>query len=194
MLALINNLQDEIRDLKAKYSALIDSRASSGNPSNIMVGEDIINEVYERNKRSRNIISSRNIIIYGSHESGTSKQQQIDLDNVTVQNLMEEVGIQCEQIKPIRLGRFDPLDNVTVQNLMEEVGIQCEQIKPIRLGRFDPTKDPPDATLECFEILTTALEMLFVGNLFIMVGDFNLPDLIMPPKQHSNKTKLGNVT
>ncbi|KAK9708601.1 hypothetical protein QE152_g27101 [Popillia japonica] len=102
MLALINNLQDEIRDLKAKYSALIDSRASSGNPSNIMVGEDIINEVYERNKRSRNII------IYGSHESGTSKQQQIDLDNVTVQNLMEEVGIQCEQIKPIRLGRFDP--------------------------------------------------------------------------------------
>ncbi|KAK9710795.1 hypothetical protein QE152_g25811 [Popillia japonica] len=110
MLALINNLQDEIRDLKAKYSALIDGSASSGNSSNIMVGENIINEVYERNKRSRNII------IYGSHESGTSKQQQIDLDNVTVQN-----GTSKQQ-------QID-LDNVTVQNFMGEVGIQCEQIK-----------------------------------------------------------------
>lgn len=49
---------------------------------------------------------------------------------------------------------------------------------------------PPDATVECFEILTSALEILFVGNLFILVGDFNLPDLILPPEQRSRKTRL----
>lgn len=120
MLALINNLQEEIRDLKAKCSMLIDSRDSSRKPSNIMFGEDISNEVYERNKRSRNII------IYGSHESGTAKQDQINsqLDNVIVQNLMGEVGIQCEQIKPIRLGRFEPTKE--------------QRLRPIRITLSSP--------------------------------------------------------
>lgn len=56
MLELINNLEDEIRDLKVRFAALADNRAATATTSNILAGEDIINEIYERNKRSRNII------------------------------------------------------------------------------------------------------------------------------------------
>lgn len=101
MLALISGLQDEVRDLKVKFAALTDNQASTSVTSNVPAGEDIIHEIYERNKRSRNII------FYGSVESGTSKQEQINLDNVLVQNLLDQTSIQCDGIKPIRLGRFD---------------------------------------------------------------------------------------
>lgn len=101
MLELINNLEDEIRDLKVRFAALADNRAATATTSNILAGEDIINEIYERNKRSRNII------LYGSLESGTSKQEQTNLDSVLMQELLGEIGIQSDEIKPVRLAKFD---------------------------------------------------------------------------------------
>lgn len=63
ILTLINCLQDKIRHYKVKFPALTGNCATTTVLCNMLAGEDI-NKIYERNKRSRNIV------IYGGLESG----------------------------------------------------------------------------------------------------------------------------
>lgn len=135
MLALINNLQDEIRDLKVRFAALADNRAATATTSNILAGEDIINEIYERNKRSRNII------LYGSLESGTSKQEQTKLDSVLMQGLLGEIGIQSDEIKPIRLGKFDTTREQLSRPIRITLSSSDDVFKTIR--KFKTIKNNP---------------------------------------------------
>ncbi|KAI4458921.1 zinc finger fyve/phd-type [Holotrichia oblita] len=105
LITLINDLKEEIRHMKEKYAELTicstSSTGASSNISNVMASEEVINEVFERNKRSHNII------IYNSTEGGSSKQDQVQRDVLLVQKLLQEVGVDGGQIKPIRLGKFD---------------------------------------------------------------------------------------
>lgn len=105
LITLINDLKDEIRKLKEQYNELSSASSTSktlnASPSNTLNPEELISEIYERNKRSQNII------FYGSPEDGTSKQDQIQRDTVTINSVLTEVGVVVDGIKPVRLGRFD---------------------------------------------------------------------------------------
>lgn len=105
LITLINDLKDEIRNLKVQYNELSNAASTSktlnASPSNALSSEELISEIYERNKRSQNII------FYGSPEDGTSKQDQMQRDTTTVNNVLAEVGVVVDGMKPIRLGRFD---------------------------------------------------------------------------------------
>lgn len=102
LISLINDLKNEIRDMRVKYEELTnDSVNRSGGSFHMVCAEEIINEIQERNKRSQNII------IYGSLEEGASRQDQVQMDTGTVQSILTHVGVTCSEIRPVRLGKFD---------------------------------------------------------------------------------------
>lgn len=102
LITLISDLKDEIRLMQEKYNRLVsDVGVKSVGSSDMAITEEVINEIHERSKRSQNII------IYSCPEEGNSKQDQIQRDTVTVQNLLTKSGVAGDQIKPVRLGKFD---------------------------------------------------------------------------------------
>lgn len=136
LISLVNDLKDEVRNLKEKYAELNDCASSSAvapsNISNVMASEEIINEVFERNKRSQNII------IYNSTEEGTSKQDQIRRDVIAVQKLFQEVGVDGQQIKPIRLGKFDSTKDRRARPIKVHLSSTDDVFKVLR--KFNQTK------------------------------------------------------
>lgn len=101
LITLIGELQKELKNLNDRFTDLKNSTVMNASPSVLVSTEEIISEMYDRNRRAQNII------VYGSLEEGNSKHEQIQKDVATVQDLLTEVGVDCDQLKPMRLGRFD---------------------------------------------------------------------------------------
>lgn len=100
LVSMISDLKDEIRKLKDNQLAVglnKDSQICSS-----AMTEEIMAEMLERNKRASNII------VFGSEEKGTSKQDQVLQDQKLISDLLGEFNVTEDNIKPIRLGKFDP--------------------------------------------------------------------------------------
>lgn len=102
MMGLIKELKEELRLLKEANVNKINFNTSGASPSSVLAGEEIISEIFERNKRAQNII------VYGSTEDGKSKAEQTQMDSTTINSLLSAAGLGEQNIKPIRLGKFDP--------------------------------------------------------------------------------------
>lgn len=99
LIAMISELKDEINKLKENQIASNLNMKNSPIPQSTT--EEIISEMLERSKRSTNII------IYGSVETGKSKQEQVQQDTTTVQDLLTHLNVSDSNIKPFRLGKCD---------------------------------------------------------------------------------------
>lgn len=105
LITLINDLQNEIKNLNERFSELRNCTgdvATASNTSVMLSHEEIFSEMFDRNMRSHNII------IYGSVEDAGSKQEQFLKDDATIRSMLQQLGVRCDQVKPTRLGRFDP--------------------------------------------------------------------------------------
>ena len=49
---------------------------------------------------------------------------------------------------------------------------------------------PPDVASDDLEAAIAALESVLINRLFILVGDFNIPDLFVPPQEQSPKARV----
>lgn len=97
LINLIEELRNDVRKLQERDNAT----NSDSSPSSALATEEMVNEMLERSKRSHNFI------IYGSSEEGDSKKNQIERDCLTVQNILQEVGLADQSnIRPIRLGKY----------------------------------------------------------------------------------------
>lgn len=97
LINMINDLREEVRNLRDNCTLGITTTQELP----LSVTEDIINEITERNSRSRNII------IFGSTETGTNKLEQTEQDKQLVNNIFSELNLSQDNIKPSRLGKFD---------------------------------------------------------------------------------------
>ncbi|KAJ3651514.1 hypothetical protein Zmor_017549 [Zophobas morio] len=102
LIAMIDNLQAEIEELKKNINNIIPSAPTNITTSNIpfIETEKIINELSERKKRECNLI------IYNVIENCVSKDQQIVADTNLVHDLLNELN-NTEILPPVRLGKFD---------------------------------------------------------------------------------------
>ncbi|KAK9680197.1 hypothetical protein QE152_g39284 [Popillia japonica] len=92
LISMITDLKEEVRRLRENGPGLT--------PSPVAVTEEIISEMLERNRRSSNII------IYGSVEQGSSKQEQVSQDTTFIKDLLIQLEIPQTDIKPQRLGGY----------------------------------------------------------------------------------------
>lgn len=105
LISMITDLKEEVRQLKENSTNLPSNGTSSGSlgsQSPLFYTEEIINEITDRNTRSYNVM------IYGSVESCTSKQEQIYHDSGIVNSILTGLDLVEQNVKPIRLGKFDP--------------------------------------------------------------------------------------
>ena len=98
LIAMINELKDEIREMKNKSMRGGEHCVSAVDSQSL---EEVVSEVEERSRRSCNII------IYGSSEQGNSKAEQAKLDAGLVGDIVKEMDLPPTDHKPVRLGRFD---------------------------------------------------------------------------------------
>lgn len=127
ILQLINELKNEIRELKNASS--VDVGVTQLDPANSSQSrEQIINEAFERTKRSHNFI------IHGSVESGASKQDQMRRDTDLVQSVMKECEVEGQNLKPFRIGRFDPTKDTRTRPL--KVCLSSPELVHVILRRF----------------------------------------------------------
>lgn len=97
LMAIINELKSEINELK-NVTFLNSAPANTMSPQTC---EELIAEMTERSKRSKNII------IYGSSETGDSRKNQLELDVALTTSLLDKLNISENNIQPQRLGKFD---------------------------------------------------------------------------------------
>lgn len=101
LIASINEMKEDIKTLK-------ESTTLTSNPSDpvklpaMLDSEEGISEINERNKRASNLI------IYGSVESGKSKNEQIEHDASLVTDILSQIGLTEGSLAPQRIGKFDP--------------------------------------------------------------------------------------
>ncbi|KAJ3652694.1 hypothetical protein Zmor_018637 [Zophobas morio] len=107
LLSLIADLKDEISKLK-EFNTNFSVKSSTSTPkdnsislSSLSAREDIIQEITERNNGANNLIISYVV------ENGTIKIEQLEQDTALIQSLTSDLGLGDQQIKPIRLGKFD---------------------------------------------------------------------------------------
>ncbi|KAJ3656293.1 hypothetical protein Zmor_015380 [Zophobas morio] len=104
LLSLIADLKDEISKLK-EFNTNLSLKSSTSTPKDNSISlsakEEIIQEITERSKRANNLI------IYRVVENGTTKIEQLEQDTALIQSLTSDLGLGDQQIKPIRLGKFD---------------------------------------------------------------------------------------
>ncbi|KAI4459261.1 hypothetical protein MML48_6g00012608 [Holotrichia oblita] len=106
LIVLINNLKDEIKRTKDKYEQMSVPH-SSPTPLQLPATEEIISEIYERNKREQNII------IYGYTEQAKSTGEQTATDIKTARTILNETGVAVEGLIPPKSSARDqpPLIN-----------------------------------------------------------------------------------
>lgn len=99
LIGLVEDLRNDVRKLQERDSS--SSVVTDFPKSSALATEEIMTEMLERNKRSYNVI------IYGSGEDADNKNNQIERDSATVQNILREVGLgDSTNVRPIRLGKF----------------------------------------------------------------------------------------
>lgn len=97
---LILALSNEVQTLKTTISNLSTNCSSSKLP--LQQTEEIIQEVFERNKRQCNLI------IYNVKEtSGVTSREQSALDVAIINDLALQLNIPSPTANPVRLGKFD---------------------------------------------------------------------------------------
>lgn len=101
----INELKSCIINLQLEISALKESINSPSSPSRLTSLTDvekIVREVAEREKRKHNII------VYGSPELASTRDEQKVLDTTLVQDILTFLPVACNIVSTTRLGKFDP--------------------------------------------------------------------------------------
>lgn len=98
LISMIAGLTEDVRKLKEEAVAGCGPSMVSQSMVN---SEEIISEMMERSRRSANLI------IYGVLEAGSTKQEQATQDAGMIRELLNELEIPEENIKPYRLGKYD---------------------------------------------------------------------------------------
>lgn len=113
MMSLIAELRDEMRSLREERSTLNQCQCASthvASAPSLGNTEEIISEMFDRCKRASNLI------IFGSVETGSTKEEQSARDISLAESLLTacELNVANENIKPIRLGKFDQTKQAVV--------------------------------------------------------------------------------
>lgn len=133
ILKLINDLKEEIRELRetrVDKPCVVAPAPDSYNQ--VMANEQMIAEMLERSKRSCNII------IHGGVEAGNTRQDQIREDAVLVQAILHECEIADHDVKPIRLGKFDPTREKSSRPI--RMRLSSSECVPVILRKFKKLK------------------------------------------------------
>ena len=160
LITLINDLKEEIRDMKERYAGLSHVH-SSGASIDLLAKEEIIAEICERNERSQNLM------FYGVVESGSSRQDQTDLDADLVGGVLSGAGVVFERVKPIRLGKFDATKRPLVRPIKVRLPSSGDVIAVLRKFK-ELKKDPrysqlsvsPDRTPQQISVFKAVKEKL----------------------------------
>lgn len=105
--SLILALQEDIKILKLQSATVAPVLSTT---ETLFKSEEIIQEVLERDRRRNNII------VFGITESkSNSKDERMAVDTSAVREVFNYIGaaIPDDNIKPVRLGRFDPTKDVS---------------------------------------------------------------------------------
>ncbi|XP_045471735.1 uncharacterized protein LOC123678645 [Harmonia axyridis] len=140
ILQLISEMRDEIRELKRSESVDVGVTQVTSGPSP-QSSEEIINEVFERTKRSHNLI------IHGSIERGANRQDQLQIDSDMVQSILNECVVSEQNFKFFRIGKFDSTKEA--------------RSRPIKVSFSSP--DPVSVILRRFKKLKSKFEKIYVA-------------------------------
>ena len=135
LVALLNDMRDEIRELNDRYAGLSVAQASVSSVD-VFATEEIISEINQRNERARNVM------VYGAVEDGVSKANQTELDVALVGGLLGEAGVMDEVVAPLRLGKFDGTKRPRARPI--KLRLSSSESVTILLRKFREIKTNPD--------------------------------------------------
>ncbi|KAK9679775.1 hypothetical protein QE152_g39730 [Popillia japonica] len=181
---MIAGLTEDVRKLKEEAVAGCGPSMVSQSMVN---SEEIISEMMERSRRSANLI------IYGVLEAGSTKQEQATQDAGMIRELLNELEIPEENIKPYRLGKYDATKQLrsrpirvklssseAVQRVMQKFykalrccgkverwGCRC--VSPFKFN-ICLVYIPPDVPVDDLEVLSGMLEVHLMDERTLFVG------------------------
>lgn len=130
LVSMISDLKEEIRKLRENQLSYELNKQTQ--PSSSAATEEIISEMLERNKRSSNLV------IFGSEEKFGAKTEQVLHDEGLIRDILNECNVTDGNIKPIRLGKFDPTRQVrrrpikvklSSPDIVQRILRKCNKIK-----------------------------------------------------------------